>query len=239
MSSEAIVKQRTDKRSPAGSAGGAVDFAVRGIHQLVKDLTLLPGQPVRQEHVASTLSLSRAPIREALRILHSNGILDYEANVGYTVRRLTSIEFEQVYLMRRALEDTLMESLPSFTKAEIRRLRGLNKQMSIAGQNSDIVKMRDLNEEWHFLIFKKSPHHLIVAEVERIWGVTHSYRSFYLYDPGSRGRVVLEHETILDALEAGDNQAAMIAMEHHRGGVPAKMEEMYAKLPLLGSQRPR
>ena len=227
------MKRESGESSPTKAAGGAVEVAVEGIHQLVKSLTLMPGQPVRQEHVAAALSLSRAPIREAMRILHSEGILDYEANVGYSVRRLSSAEFEQMYVMRKALEDIVLSTLPRFTKVEIRQLRGLNNQLRVAGSSGDIPRMRDLNEQWHFRIFNKSPHHLIVREIERIWAVTHSYRSFYLYEADSRERVVCEHEQILDALEEGNNREAILTMDRHRGGVPAKIEQIYAQMPLF------
>src|SRR5262245_20756014 len=171
----------------------AVHSVVMAMHDMLGTRDLLPGHPVRQESVARHLGTSRAVVREALRVLESEGILQYRRNFGYEVKRLTIDELNQTYLMRRVLETELIRNMSPVGSPAVSRLRKLNREMWVAADAGDVATLRRLNQTFHFPIFELSGLDLIVEEVRRIWALSDAYRSGYLFDSTARAQLVHEH----------------------------------------------
>ncbi|GAA2124693.1 GntR family transcriptional regulator [Kitasatospora saccharophila] len=208
---------------------GVVAKVVDELHAMLTSMELLPGQALRQEALAARLGVSRAPVREALRVLESEGILHYERNVGYTVKRLTVAEFEQTYLMRRALESEVLRALPPLTEAQLGQLDQVNQQIERAATLSDMVTVHRLNDEFHFLVFQASGLDLVVDELRRIWKLSNSYRSAYLlHDRGARQRIVHEHGAMIEALRHGDSEQLIALMDNHRVGTSTQVGVLLA-----------
>jgi DNA-binding GntR family transcriptional regulator len=196
---------------------------VSQIHDMLTSMELLPGQPLRQEALAERLGVSRAPVREALGILQSEGVLHHERNVGYTVKRLTASELDQAYLMRRALESELVRRIPEPTGEHLAELTALNERMDEAARTGDVLSLRRLNHEFHFAILGASGLDLVVHELRRIWSMSEAYRSFYLFEQSSRERVVREHAAIIEALRRHDLPELERLLDEHRAEVPAHL----------------
>lgn len=201
----------------------AVHQVVTRIHEMLASMELVPGQQIRQESLALRLGVSRAPVREALRIAQSEGFLQHERNVGYTVKRLTLSELDQYYLMRRALEGEILQNLPPVSEARIAKLVKINQKIEAAAAGGDVTLIRNLNHEFHFLIFTASKMDLVVREVERLWSLTEAYRAHYLFDSAARLRIVREHERIIAALRMPDRAQLVKEMDDHRAGVPTQL----------------
>lgn len=210
---------------------GAVTRVVSRIHDMLTSMELLPGQALRQEALAERLGVSRAPVREALGILHSEGVLHHERNVGYTVKRLTAAELDQTYLMRRALEAELIRVLPEFTDDHIQELTALNDAMADAAATGDVLAMRRLNHEFHFSIMRAAGMDLVLHELARIWSMSEAYRSLYLFEQASRDRVVAEHARIIDALRRHDLAEVERLLDAHRAEVPAQLAALIGAVP--------
>lgn len=120
----------------------AVHGVVMALHEMLGTRDLLPGHPVRQESIARHLGKSRAVVREALRVLESEGVLHYTRNFGYEVARLTSDELDQTYLMRRLLESELIRNLPPLGPDVVQGLEKLNQDMKVAADDGDVVGLR-------------------------------------------------------------------------------------------------
>jgi DNA-binding GntR family transcriptional regulator len=210
------------------SSSSAVADVVAAMHDMLGSGSLLPGHPVRQESVAQALGTSRAAVREALRVLESEGILQYRRNFGYEVKRLTTRELDQTYLMRRVLETELIRALPAVSTESLSTLKKLNKEMKIAAREDDVASLRKLNITFHFTIFELSGLELVVEEVRRIWALSDTYRSVYLYNSAARIQVVREHDAIIDTLAGGDIVSIMRLLDEHRDGLPRKLGSVLA-----------
>ncbi|MGX7726969.1 transcriptional regulator, GntR family [Rhodococcus rhodochrous J3] len=208
------------------SAGTGPSPAVRGaewvateIERLIVTGDLLPGQPVRQELMAERLGVSRLPIREGLRQLASQGLVEHRRNVGYTVVRLEQSEFDQIYLMRHALEREVLASLPVFDADALAEIRMLGERVAEAAERGDLLEMRLANQDFHFAMFDRSPLGLVVSEIRRLWRLAMPYHAAYLFDAEVRRRVIAEHDAMIDALADHDNERLIALMnEHRRGG---------------------
>lgn len=179
---------------------------------------LLPGQPIRQVLMAERLGVSRLPIREALRHLTAEGLVEHEHNVGYTVARLRQSDFDQIYLMRAALEPEVLRSLPPFGPEALAEVTRAADLVVTAAEQGDVLAMRLHNHTFHFAIFERSPLNLVVAEVRRLWTLAMPYHAAYLYDPAARARVVAEHDQMIEALTRHDNERLVELMNEHRHG---------------------
>jgi DNA-binding GntR family transcriptional regulator len=196
----------------------AVRRVVDEIRQMIVSGEILPGHPVRQEYMAERLGVSRLPVREALRQLSADGLVSHVHNVGYAVTRLSREEFGQIYTMRRLLETTIIGDLPRPAQGQLADIIVANDAVAQAGSRVNIAEMRTRNQEFHFAIFRLSPHGLIVDEIERLWNLAAPYHAMYLYSPDGRRTVLAEHAGMIDALREGDNARLAALMDDHRHG---------------------
>ncbi|WP_277675567.1 GntR family transcriptional regulator [Saccharopolyspora rectivirgula] len=205
----------TAQRSP-GRRESSASRAVEAIRQMLRSGELLPGQPLRQEALAERLGISRVPVREALKALEAEGIVRHQPNAGYTVVRLSAEELQQAYLMRAALESVVLRELPRLPAEQLRELTELNNRIDEAARVPDILRISELNHEFHFKIFRSSGLHLVVDEIERLWKMTEAYRAVYLYDATARRRIVREHRQLISALRRGQRERAVELMDEHQ-----------------------
>lgn len=197
----------------------AAQRVVDAIERLIVTGELLPGHPIRQEEMAERLGVSRLPIREALRQLSAEGLVEHVHNVGYTVARLQQNDFDQIYLMRGALEREVLATIPRLGDDTITHIRALGELVTDAADRGDILDMRLRNQTFHFAIFEQSPLNLVTAELRRLWTMAMPYHAAYLYDPEVRRRVLAEHDAMISALAEHDNARLIELMnEHRRGG---------------------
>ncbi|ABH00071.1 transcriptional regulator, GntR family protein (plasmid) [Rhodococcus jostii RHA1] len=204
-----------DQERDVGRAAGRV---VEQLERLIVTGELLPGQPIRQELMAERFGVSRVPIREALRHLTTEGLVQHEHNVGYSVARLQQSDFDQIYLMRAALEREVLASLPDFSEDTLAEVRRHGDAVAAAAERGDVLGMRLQNQTFHFAMFEQSPLNLIVAELRRLWTLAMPYHAAYLYDPAVRKRVLAEHDQMIDALAEHDNERLIELMNLHRQG---------------------
>ncbi|TDC71733.1 GntR family transcriptional regulator [Actinomadura sp. GC306] len=196
----------------------AVERVVAELRQMIMSGELLPGQQIRQEHMAERLGVSRLPIREALRQLTADGLMSHVHNVGYTVARLSQAEFDQIYRMRHLLENEIIAGLPKPSQEQLQVIAGLNAEVVAAAERSDLVAMRLRNHDFHFAIFQLDDRKLIIDEIERLWNWAAPYHAVYLFSPDSRRAVLDEHEAMIEALRDGDNARLARLMDQHRHG---------------------
>lgn len=196
----------------------AATRAASRIREMVMSQKLLPGEQVRQSDMAAAVGISRIPIREALNILHTEGLLDYESHKGYFVAKRSAEDLRQLALMRSLLEDQLVKSLEWPDKAYLADLRALNRQMLDAANEGRIDSLVVLNRSLHFGIFALSPLRRVREEVARLWQQSDVYRALYLHDLEARLRIVREHTVILDLLAKRDAAGLTKALDSHRSG---------------------
>ncbi len=230
--------RRPDGGRGAPSMSRAAGRVVSELERMIVTGELLPGQPIRQEWMAERLGVSRLPVREALDRLTAGGMVRHQHNAGYTVARLDRSEFDQIYLMRAALEREVLAVLPRFDDealAEIARLRDLVED---AAHHGDVLGMRLRNHDFHFAVFERSALHLVVAELRRLWNLAMPYHAAYLYDTAARETVCAEHDEMVDALAAGDNHRLIALMDAHRAGGEASTGVMLGATAAGATTRP-
>jgi len=203
------------------SAATATERTIDAVRELVVREELAGGTQIRQEEVAARLGVSRSPLREALRALEAEGLVHHAANRGYFVTRLNAGELRQVYLMRRLLETEVLRSARVPDDAAVAGLEGLNEDVRAAAARRTPAGMLSANRGFHDALFSLSPLDLVVAQVRRLWNLSQPYQATYLWLPGTRDRVVAEHEAMIEALRRGDRRALVRLADGHRAEAEA------------------
>jgi DNA-binding GntR family transcriptional regulator len=204
-----------DEAAPGSnrSARRAASSTVAAIlREAIIDGELLPGEQVRQQEWAERAGVSRPPIREALEVLASEGLLQHSLNRGYFVSRISLHEMHQLYLMRRLLERETALRVVWPSEAQMAELVDMTARARAAGDRGDRDRQRESVEQFLVAVHRLSPDQLIVQAVLDLWTRTSAYRalSFSTVQESQLREGVLD--AVLQALRDEDHAALCDAL---------------------------
>jgi DNA-binding GntR family transcriptional regulator len=174
-----------------------------------------PGERLYQDVLAERFGASRIPVREALRILESEGLAEVLPNRGARVPALDLYEVHTFYRMRERLEPlTLAESIPHLTDEQIDTMEAIQLQIEA---NDDVDRFLALDRDFHMTSYAGCRSEQLLAATVRLWNSTQHYRRAFmlLADPGRATIVNAEHRLILDAVRRRDTVDAERFLEGH------------------------
>ncbi len=177
----------------------------------------LPGERIRQEDVAARSGASRIPVREALRMLDSEGLVTLVANSGAWVTKLSMSECVETYLIRERLEPLLLRtSMPNLDDGAAGRLGELAAEME-AGAGLDAFMRAD--REFHLSSYAGAASSEMWQIIHRMWNTTQHYRREFtrLAMAGGLSVTHLEHRLLLDCIRRQDpDDAERVLITHLR-----------------------
>jgi len=192
-----------------------------------------PGSRLRQEALAEEFSVSRTPIREALRQLEVKGVIQHTPNQGAMVRALSARDIREAYQVRAELEGLAAElAVEWITDEQIERIRAAqarfaqavehlasmkDKKESARGPAANRPNWVEANDAFHNVILEASRNRRLsqVAQEMHV-GFTRGVMMSALAMDGQRMREnVAQHDAILDAIERRDAAEARRAITHH------------------------
>ncbi|WP_299369058.1 GntR family transcriptional regulator [uncultured Tateyamaria sp.] len=171
-----------------------------------------PGDRLRETDVATRLGLSRTPVREALRKLEADGIVEHRPRLGAVIRKLSHSELVELYEMRIVLERTAAQMATKHAaQAEIDTLRALNMRIG----KSEPAKAAALNQDFHRGIYLATRNRFLRDSARALNNALMLMGPTTLDDAERVAVVVSQHTDILDAIEARAPVAAGDAAEAH------------------------
>jgi DNA-binding GntR family transcriptional regulator len=188
---------------------------INRLRDMIISRDLLPGQQMRQEEMARVLGISRVPLREALRVLTSEGLLTHRPHQGYFVTRLSAEELAQIHDLLEFLETELMRTIRWPSSDEVARLRAINRDIASAASGRDIAAVNQLNRALHREIFCLSTKAVYFAEAEKFWTMSEPYRILHVASTDA-AIAIEQHEQLIDALAAQDRALSLRILAHHR-----------------------
>ncbi|WP_347221354.1 GntR family transcriptional regulator [Mycolicibacterium poriferae] len=179
--------------------------------------TYPPGTRLRQEELAGQYGASRVPVREALRLLASEGLVTTVANAGAWIARLSLEECVELYQVRERIEPLLLRySMPELSVYQIDRLAELAETMA---RTSDVERFLELDREFHLGSYAGAGTTFLGPTVQRLWNTTQHYRRAFtrLLDDESNRIVHDEHHMLVAAIRERDSDdAERILLGHIR-----------------------
>jgi DNA-binding GntR family transcriptional regulator len=214
---------------PAGQAGSLADRGVylsksNFIAALLRDLIisgdLKPGEQLRQCDLAERFGVSVTPVREALRWLESEGLVNYDAHKGSTVVQAEAGATKEKYQIRAVLEGlAAFLAAPKISDEDIHELESYNERIAEADRSPGEVN--DLNRTLHFRIYEMAGSPLLLALMRLLW------QSFPQGPQMARPREesVAEHKQLIEALKNRDADRAQAITQQHILGAIAYLQE--------------
>jgi DNA-binding GntR family transcriptional regulator len=187
------------------------------LRECILDGTLTPGTKLSQVTLAEQLGISRTPLREVLRMLQEEGLVEIEPNQRTRVAGLDPQELDDTYACRILMETlALSMTMSTFGAAGRKDARRLLTAMRRAAKTGDFTAWFAAHTDYHRLITGGAGEVLarqLGAFADR---TTRYIRIYQLSDPNSwQAAGDIEHEQILEAVIAGDEQGALNGMAHH------------------------
>jgi len=199
---------KTSKAVPSKIADELRSMIARG--------TLSPGMRLGQTDLATQFDASRVPVREALKLLSSEGLVEHDPNRGFFVTRLSRDEAEQLFTLRTLVEEELMKTIAWPDDVGIAELIRSNERLEDLLDKGDRQAWWIEHRAFHASIFDLSPQKIIMREAMRLWALTDRYRALLpLPRRPSEERKVVNKNDLIEALRAQD-RAQLIASRRER-----------------------
>ena len=169
---------------------------------------LKPGEHLKEAAIADQMSVSRSPVREALRQLEQEGLITSIPNQGSFVKVFDEKDVEEIFILRAALEDLACEIVLKEGKLQLADFRSLEvyiEQQREAIEARDFDRLTELDMDFHEFICQKSEFERLLkmwqslrAQIQVLF-----YQRFQTFDEVPQ-TVDTDHSAILEALRHGD-----------------------------------
>jgi len=203
---------------PAGLYLTKSDYAYTRLRDGVLSGEFAPGTVLNQANLAKTIGISTTPLREALRRLKSEGLVELDAHRDARVAPLTAEEARDLLEVRRSL-DPLAVGLAAErrTKEEIRRMRQATVCLESLGSDPTVTDLV-AHRVFHAALYVASHNDLLITTLDALWDKADRYRRLGLAavrSEAERDRTAREHAELLDAVVRGDSAGAAEVMRQH------------------------
>lgn len=219
--------------APALAPATKTDYVYQTIRGDILAGRLPPGQRLRLTELADRYAISQMPVREALRKLEHDGLVEFENHRGATVSDLTLDRIVEIIATRTYLEVfAVIEAMPHHTQETIEQLNALLEKMKRTKQPA---QYSDLNRKFHRLLSDPCPNAFLKSEIEQLWNKVWRTRTQSLFQmvPDRIDAATDEHAEILRALVARRGDKLQNALMAHRSETLAHWTN------LAGTQRSR
>lgn len=177
------------------------------------------GTRLREEQLAEDYGLSRTPVREAIRRLQADGLVQVVPNRGAEVVSLSAEDFEEIFGLRSVLESYAARNAALRGNADVAALRELcdamERQLERLDDDGAHDEITRLNMQFHQAIHQAGGRRLLPELLSRVIEVPLVRRTFHRYTTAELHRSFTQHRELTEAIEAGDGDWAHAVMQSH------------------------
>jgi len=196
-----------------------VDEVIAAMRTAILRGTFEPGRRLSEVELARDLGVSRTPVREALRGLEKEGLLERVSGRGISVVEISPDDVDEIYTLKSVLEGVAVRlACHRVTDKELERLYRYTDEMKALADRDDIGAYAEVSREFHEALIRAAKsrrlsqvHRIVDMPIQRL-------RVFALSQPGRPHDSVREHRQILDAIARRDPEAAERLIRMHVGG---------------------
>jgi DNA-binding GntR family transcriptional regulator len=205
---------------------------VEHLKQQIKFGTVVPGQRLVETEIMKSAGATRGRVRDALKILATEGLVQIEEFKGASVKRLTRTEVVELYQLREVNEGLAarLAAQRTLTKAEKAQMLSVQKKLDAAERERQQVTYKALNDEYHRLVLQLAGNSYLSTFLERLQGPIFQLQFRVFIDSESVPDSNADHAAITQAIIDGDPQRAETLMRRHIAAglkVISKLEDRY------------
>lgn len=190
------------------------EYVVEMLREAILTANFKPGDRLLQDELAERLQVSPTPVREALRQLEAEGIVNYSRNKGVRVAQVSREEIHEIYLMRGALEALATRlATPNITTSDVKQMLELQAKMEQAIEAHEISQIRKLHYDLHMSIYNASGMQELCRLIRTLW-TRFTWDSLHVL-PSRAPASGLEHKEIIQAIAEGKAELAGQLMQRH------------------------
>lgn len=187
---------------------------------------LAESEPVRQDDIAQIFNVSKIPVREALKRLEAEGLVEFHRNKGALVTKISEPELAQMFEVRVLLEvQAIRLAIPNMTEATFVQAERICADF--IGEN-DIGRWAELNWALHACLYEPAQRPFLVGLIRSIHDKVERYLRMQMSLSAGKDRADHEHRDIVAACRARDLERAAHLIEEHINGV---CRSLYQHLP--------
>lgn len=190
--------------------------AYESVRDLLRDGSLRSGEAVSELRLADMLGMSRTPVREALRRLVAEHILEAVPGGGLRVPLPTPDDVAEVYVTRAALEAEAARVATTVGRQEFfDKLEALYTQMQGAADAGDVALAIESNGAFHSSIVEFAGNKRIIALLKSFEDLAVRYRSYSLTVPEHLRQSLHDHRQLIDVIRSGKADVAAEFSRNH------------------------
>jgi len=191
----------------------AVDVAYWGIRSSILSGEFEPGMQLKLQHLGNRYSISLIPVREALRLLQAEGLVESVRNKGARVAQISLAETLDVYQLRLVLETSALKL--AYEHIDDQLIEALLQQQKSMRRvfEKDPAEYLALHQKLHFRLYSRCGSRWTMRMLGLVWNHSERWRRLAL--PSDVNAPTEDHTRILLALKERDLQAACTALEQH------------------------
>jgi DNA-binding GntR family transcriptional regulator len=175
-----------------------------------------PGSWLDEQTLALEYGISRTPMREAIKVLASEGLVTMKMNRGAYVTEVSRHDLEQIFAVLSLLEgQAAKETALKATEDQLTQLDNLHHRLEKAAAELDAEQFFEINVKFHELIQEIADNQWMNGVIDDLRKVLKLQRRDSLSRSGRLQNSLLEHRSILEAILKRDSVAAELAMRNH------------------------
>lgn len=206
-------------------------MAGQEIRRLILAGELNPGERLYEARLSERLGVSRPPLREAMRILAAQGILEQTPRHGYHVVELSAKDVDEIYTLRTALEKFAIEvAVPTLRNGDLHELDSTMAEMWQAARAADETALIATNRQFHIALVALARHTRLSQAYETVMDQMQLCMSKNLRTEARSAGDLFEgcrrHERLLDSVRTCDLDQVRAALAKHgeRSYLPANAQ---------------
>lgn len=200
-------RQRVIDRIPAHPT--VREVAYRRLRQLILDGTLAPGQRIFENELADQLGISRTPLREALRQLETEGLVQMHARRGAMIAGLSAADMHEEFLIRATLEGLAIKlAAPRLSADDLRQLERQLTRMQDALTRQQRAVFLEHHRLFHLTVFEACGAPRLARMLSNLLEMGERYEQLELAQDVLHADEMAHHRELLELLRDGDGERA-------------------------------
>lgn len=207
------------------------DVVFNTLRQAILRGELKPGARLMEIQLANKLGVSRTPIREALRKLELEGLVNMVPRKGAEVADITEKSLRDVLEVRKALEELSVQlACEKITEEEIEELKRVAERFKDTLDDQDVTKIAEADVAFHDVIYTATDNQKLILLLNNLREQMYRYRVEYLKKEEAYPQLIAEHEELIDNIsKRNKEEATRIMCEHIDNQVATVINVIHTK----------